>query len=34
MSSDSSPIDSSSGRRYTEYIGVYDADATLWGEVS
>jgi hypothetical protein len=34
MSSDSSPVDSSSGHRYTEYIGVYDADATLWGEVS
>jgi len=34
MSSDSSSVDPSIARRFTEYVGVYDADATLWGEVS
>ena len=34
MSSDSSAFDSSASSRYTEYVGVYDADATLWGEMS
>ena len=34
MSSDASAVYSSASPRYTEYVGVYDADATLWGEVS
>ena len=34
MSSDASAVYSSESPRYTEYVGVYDADATLWGEVS
>jgi len=34
MSSDASAVSSSASRRYTEYVGVFDADATLWGEVS
>jgi len=34
MSNEDAVGSTSSGGHFTEFIGVYDADATLWGELS